>query len=64
VDTGRSKELVMKADSVIQPAHQEPEGEARAKARPVVRTATREQFDKVHKKIKTVHAGLFRRLAK
>jgi hypothetical protein len=63
VDTGRSKELVMKAKSVIQPPHEELEGGARPKARPV-RTATREQFDKVHKKIKTVHAGLFRRLAK
>ena len=64
MDSGRSKELVMKADSVIPPAHQESEGEARPSARPVVRTATKEQFAKVHKKVKTVHAGLFRRLAK
>jgi hypothetical protein len=63
VDSG-SKELVMKANSVNPPARQESEGQARPTARPVVRTATKEQFDKVHKKVKTVHAGLFRRLAK
>lgn len=64
MDSGRSKELVMKANSVNPPAPQESEGEARSSARPVVRTATKEQFDKVHKKVTAVHAGLFRRLAK
>ena len=64
MDSGRSKELVMKANR-IPPAHQEAEGEARTSARrPKVRTATKEQFEKAQRKTSEVHAGLFRRLAK
>ena len=31
---------------------------------PAVRTASKQQFDKVHRKTSAQHAGLFRRLAK
>ena len=51
----------MKAKSVAPPASVE---KPPTKAKPSVRTASKEQFDKAHRKTTALHAGLFRRLAK
>jgi hypothetical protein len=48
------------------PSGSKPEGdETRGNGKPSgVRTASDEQFKKAHRKTSTLHAGLFRRLAK
>jgi hypothetical protein len=54
------KELVMNANSTEPPAGQEP----KKTAKPPVRYATKEEFEKADRKVSVLHAGLFRRLAK
>jgi hypothetical protein len=59
------KELAMKANSVQQPTAPEAEqGAPDEKKSPGVRRASKEEFEKSHRKITKLHAGLFRRLAK
>jgi hypothetical protein len=65
VDTGRTKELVTKAESAVRTAPQESKEDVRPNAQPAkVRTASKEQFKKAQRKTNAAHAGLFRRLAK
>jgi hypothetical protein len=61
VEKERSKELV-KAHSGA--AHEASDNGGVSTATPAVRTASKAQFDKAHRKTTKVHAGLFRRLAK
>jgi hypothetical protein len=61
VEKERNKELV-KAHSG--PAHEASDNGGASTATPAVRTTSKAQFDKAHRKTTKVHAGLFRRLAK
>jgi hypothetical protein len=63
VAKGRTKELVIKANSVTNPSKGEPQSDVR-KSSVNIRTASKEQFAKAQLKTTAVHAGLFRRLAK
>jgi hypothetical protein len=61
MNKGKNKEL-----ETTPPQAAEPQGrQARAEGgAPDVRTASKQQFDKAHRKTSAQHAGLFRRLAK
>ena len=65
MEKGRSREFVMKANSVQAPTPQEVEEGTPVDGRsPKVRTASKEEFEKAQRKTSKRHAGLFRRLAK
>jgi hypothetical protein len=61
------KEIIRKSESMAQPpvGTNQQGGEARAEGKSSeIRYASDEQFEKAHRKTSTLHAGLFRRLAK
>jgi hypothetical protein len=60
MDKGTSKKPEPAPPQATEPQHQ-----TRANGQtPGVRTASKQQFDKAHRKTRAQHAGLFRRLAK
>jgi hypothetical protein len=60
MEQGTSKKLQFTPPAVEPRIRQTPVNEKT----PPVRTASKEEFDKAHRKTSTLHAGLFRRLAK
>jgi hypothetical protein len=61
MNKGKSKELEPTLPQAAEPKIQEEQANGKTSG---VRTASKQQFDKAHRKTSTQHAGLFRRLAK
>ena len=59
------KDIIAKTESATLPPPAAIDEAARVNRKPfAVRYATTAEFEKAHRKTKTLHAGLFRRLAK
>jgi len=61
MDKGKSKALEPTPEQATEVRGQETLANGKT---PKVRTASKQQFDKAHRKTSAQHAGLFRRLAK
>jgi len=61
MNKGKSKELESTPPQAAEPQDQQTRGNGKTSE---VRIASKQQFDKAHRKTSAQHAGLFRRLAK